>query len=272
TPRPVVKLRILASRTFASALALGTVLGFVVFATLFLLPLYMQDLLHWSALQTGLTLMPRALVMLVAFPVVGALYNRFSPRLFIGVGLALGGYSAFLMSRFTLQTGTVEILVPQILQGVGLACILTPLSTLALASVPRERMAEAAGLNNLSRQLGGSLGVAVFATLLGRFATQNRAALVHRVLAGDGGLRARLANVASYFWVRGAPSSVATARSLRRLDGNFDQQAMILAFEHAFEWACLLFLVSLPVLLLLRVPQAQAPSGGPLKKMEVGKK
>jgi MFS transporter, DHA2 family, multidrug resistance protein len=254
TPRPVVNLRVLASRGFASAVGIGTILGFVVFATLFLLPLYMQDLLRWSAMQTGLTLMPRALVMIVAFPLVGALYNRFSPRLFIGLGLGLGAYSAYLMSRFTLQTGTTEILIPQVLQGIALACILTPLSTLALASVARERMAEAAGLNNLGRQLGGSLGVAVFATLLGRFATESRAALVHRGLTGDSVLRARLAGVAQYFWSRGASSPLAVARSLGRLDGSFERQAMTLAFERAFQWGCVLFLVSWPLLLLLKVP------------------
>jgi len=255
TPRPAVDLRVLLGAPFASAVLIGGVVGFVVFATLFLLPLFMQDVLHYSPTQAGLMLMPRALVMLVAFPVIGALYRRVPPRLLIGAGLVLGAQSALLMSRFDADTGRAELVLPQVLQGLGLACILTPLSTLALLSVRREQVAAGAGLNNLVRQLGGSLGVAVIATLLVRFDAQTRASLVHNLVEGDLRLQQRVANVTEWFWSRGGVDATTAARqALDRLDGRLSEQVYVLAFERAFSWMFVLFMVLLPLLLVLREP------------------
>ena len=124
-------------------------------------------------------------------------------------------------------------------------------ATLALLAVRREQVAAAAGLNNLVRQLGGSLGIAVFASLVGRFTTQNRAAMVHNFMLGDSVLRQRLANVTAYFVSRGADGYVSSMQAIRRLDGRFQQQAYVIAFERAFGWTFVLFLSLLPLLLLL---------------------
>ncbi len=257
TPKPAVNLRVLDNGAFASAIFIGGVVGFVVFATLFLLPIYMQDILGYSATQTGLTLLPRALIMLVAFPIVGALYNKISPRVVIAVGLLLGAYSSVLMSQFDLDTGTLDIIIPQMLQGLAVACILTPLSTVALMHVSKERLGAAAGLNNLVRQLGGSLGVTVFATLVTRFDSQNREAMVHLLGTGDALLRQRLSGVAQYFWsLGGVDISVAAQRSLARLNGRFQEEMTVIAFEHSFAWAAVLFVLLLPLLMVLRSPNA----------------
>lgn len=255
TPRPAVDVRVLDNARFASAVVIGGVVGFVVFATLFLLPLFMQDVLHYSPTQAGLMLMPRALVMLVAFPLVGAIYNRVSPRLVVGIGLVLCAQSALMMARFDADTGRAELVIPQLFQGLGLACILTPLSTLALLSIRREQVAAGAGLNNLVRQLGGSLGVAVVASLLTRFDSQIRASLVHNLVAGDRVLQQRVANVTAWFWSRGdVDASTAARQALDRLDGRLAEQVYVLAFERAFAWMFVLFMVLLPLLYVLRQP------------------
>src|SRR5262249_19902807 len=155
------------------------------FSTLFLLPLYMQEFLGYTAMQTGLALMPRSFTMLVTIPIAGAIYNRTSPRVVVTFGMILGGITCIMMSRFTLQTSTQDILIPQMLQGVALACIFIPLSTVTLATIPRERMSDATGLNNLVRQLGGSFGVAIFASELGRYTREAKAALSAHVAVTD---------------------------------------------------------------------------------------
>jgi DHA2 family multidrug resistance protein len=248
--KPIVALRVLRNRSYTMGTLIGAVLGAVLFSTLFLLPVYMQDFLHYDATQTGLALMPRSLVMLVAIPIVGALYNKTSPRAVIAFGLLLGGYTCIQMSHFSLATSREEILIPQMLQGVALACIFIPLSTVALATIDRKRMSEATGLNNLVRQLGGSFGVAIFASLLGRYTNQAKSALGAHVTSADPAVMARLAMM-KHGLGSGVDAQTATDRALRLLDFQVSGQAAMLGFERAFFLGGLLFFVSIPMVLLL---------------------
>jgi len=248
--KPIVALRVLRNRSFTMGTLIGAVLGAVLFSTLFLLPVYMQDFLHYDAMQTGLALMPRSLVMLVTIPIVGWLYNKTSPRAVIAFGLLLGGYTCVQMSRFTLQTSREEILVPQMLQGVALACIFIPLSTVALSTIDRRRMSEATGLNNLVRQLGGSFGVAIFASMLGRFTSQAKVLLGAHVTASDPAVVERLRMMQRGLGA-GVDVNEAAQRALRVLDVTVSNQAAMLAFERAFFLGGVLFFVSIPMVLLL---------------------
>jgi DHA2 family multidrug resistance protein len=248
---PIVALGVLRDRSFSSGTLIGAVLGAVLFATLFLLPVYMQDFLGYDAMQTGLALMPRSLVMLVTIPIAGAIYNKVSPRLVIAFGLGLGGYTCLQMSRFSLLTSKEQILIPQMLQGVALACIFIPLSTIALSSIDRKRMSEATGLNNLVRQLGGSFGVAIFASLLGRFTNQARGALIAHVTVGQPAAQERF-QLMQRALGRGVDIQTAGERAVRGLDAIVQGQAAMLGFDRAFFLGGLLFVVSIPLVLLLR--------------------
>jgi DHA2 family multidrug resistance protein len=249
--KPAVNLRILKNRSLATGTVIGAALGAVLFSTLFLLPVYMQEFLHYDAMQTGLALMPRSLVMLVAIPIVGAIYNKTSPRVVIGFGLALGAFTCLMMSRFTLGTSREEILVPQMIQGVALACIFIPLSTVALATIDRKRMSDATGLNNLLRQLGGSFGVAIFASLLSRYTAEGRQALVAHVSAGDPGVAQRLAAMQGTFVRGGIDPVTAKMRAVGMLDGLVGVQSAMLGFDRAFFLSGLVFAASIPLVFLL---------------------
>jgi DHA2 family multidrug resistance protein len=202
-------------------------------------------------MQTGLALMPRSLVMLVTIPIVGALYNKTSPRLVIAFGLGLGAFTCFQMSRFTLTTSNEEILVPQMIQGVALACIFIPLSTVALATIDRRRMGDATGLNNLVRQLGGSFGVAIFAALLDRYTTEARQGLIAHVAVGDPVVYGRLSMMKAFFARGGGDVAAASQRALAMLDGQVGLQASMLGFDRAFFLAGLVFATSIPLVILL---------------------
>ncbi len=258
---PAVNLRVLKNRSLSTGTVIGAVLGAVLFSTMFLLPVYMQEFLRYDAMQTGLALMPRSLVMLVTIPIVGAIYNRTSPRLVIAFGLGLGAFTCFQMSRFNLQTSREQILVPQMIQGVALACIFIPLSTVALATIDRRRMSDATGLNNLVRQLGGSFGVAIFASLLGRFTIQAKAVLGTHVSMGDPGVYARLQAMQATFEASGIDAQTAAARALRMLDGQVGGQAAMLGFEKAFMLSGLIFLCSMPLVFLLEDGRHAAARG-----------
>jgi DHA2 family multidrug resistance protein len=263
--KPIVNLRVLKNRSLATGTAIGAVLGAVLFSTLFLLPIYMQEFLGYDAMQTGLALMPRSLVMLVTIPIVGAIYNKTSPRLVIAFGLGLGAFTCFQMSRFTLQTSNGEILIPQMIQGLALSCIFIPLSTVALATIERRRMSDATGLNNLVRQLGGSFGVAIFAALLDRYTIEARAGLVAHVPVGDPNVMQRLAGMQSMLMRSGIDPVNARQRALGMLDGMVDLQASMLGFDRAFFLAGLVFAVSIPLVILLDDGRADKKTGAAAK-------
>ena len=251
TDAPIVNLRVMNNRTFTTATIVGAALGAVLFSTLFLLPVFAQDFLGYDAMQTGLALMPRSLMLLVTMPLVGALYNRVSPRLFIVAGLALGGVTSILMSRFNLATTYNQILVPQLMQGAAMAVIFIPLSTVALSTIDRRVMGAATGLNNLVRQLGGSFGTAAFASSLGRFANEARMALVAHVTPGDPSVLARIASMQAGLAARGVDAGTARMQALRLIDGQVAREASVLGFERTFFWGAILFFASIPLVLLM---------------------
>ncbi|HVP14927.1 MAG TPA: DHA2 family efflux MFS transporter permease subunit, partial [Terriglobales bacterium] len=177
-PAPAVNLRLFRDPVFAA----GTFIGAIMFANLmsnmFLLPVYMQELLGFTALKSGVALMPRALVMMVATPIVGRLYNYVSPRLMIAVGVICVALGSIDMGHFTLQTSDVGIIRVLLLQGIGFSCLFVPLTTVALSHVHRTQLTDAGGLNSLVRQLGGSVGLAIYGQLLEQYTTRARDAML----------------------------------------------------------------------------------------------
>ena len=168
-PVPAVDLSLFKDRVFLSGTLIGAVMFAILMSITFLLPLFMQELLGFPALASGQALMPRALAMMVGIPLVGRLYNHVQPRILVIIGVLLVAFSAYLMSHYTLATSARSVVGAIIIQGLGFAAIFVPLTTVALASIPRYRLTDATGLNSLLRQIGGSLGLAAFATLLPHF-------------------------------------------------------------------------------------------------------
>jgi DHA2 family multidrug resistance protein len=249
---PVVNLRLFKDPVFASGTLIGAVMFAMLMANMFLLPIFMQELLGFTATQSGLNLMPRTLVMMMVVPIVGKIYNRVSPRLVIGIGVIAFAVGAFLMSHFTLETSPAGIFVSLVWQGFGFACIFVPLTTVALSKIPRDKLTDATGLNSLLRQVGGSIGLAIFATLLGRYATQGRASLRAHVSPYSLGAMQRLAAVQQGLMARGLDAASARAAAPGALAGAVAQQAMVLSFEKVFLLAGILFLAILPLLFFLK--------------------
>lgn len=264
TKRPAVDLRIMKNFTFTAGTIIGAILGVGLFASLFLLPQYMQLLLGFTATQSGLALMPRSLVMMAMMPVAGALYNRLGARIMITVGLIITTYSQWIMGHFTLQTGDHDILVPQMLQGVGFALIFVSLSTAALSTIERSKMTSATGLYNLIRQLGGSFGTAIVVTMLTRHIDQARSALVGNISVSNPNFVQQLDGMAAAFAHQGFSFSTARQMALEAIDGILSQQSAMLAYDHAFLWIGILFVVCLPLgLIMSGRPRGQAKGHRP---------
>jgi DHA2 family multidrug resistance protein len=252
-PVPAVNIRLFKDPLFTSGTLIGAVMFAILLSSMFLLPVFMQELLGFTAMQSGLALMPRTLVMMAVTPIVGRLYGKVSARLLIAIGVVLVAAGAIWVSRVTLQTTASGIIHPIMLQGIGFSFLFVPLTTAALSEIPRTKLADATGLNSLLRQVGASMGLAVFATLLSRHAAQARTAIVAHLTPDRPVVQERLAALVAGFQGRGLDPVSAREAALRALDGTVTQQAMVIAFERVLLLGGLLMLCVLPLLWFLTV-------------------
>jgi DHA2 family multidrug resistance protein len=231
-------------------------------ANMFLLPLFMQEILGFTATQSGISLMPRVLVMMLITPFVGRFYNKVPPRLVIGVGIVLVALGSINLGGLTLDSGLYDIVVAIMVQGVGFACLFVPLTTLALSRVPRHKLADAAGLNSLVRQVGGAIGLSIFATLLSNHSTTAQAGLAAQFGMTRPEVVERLSRVQAGLMANGMDLPHAHTAALRLMQGMVARQAMVLSFEWVFVLAGGLFLAVIPLLWFLKSVPSGAPAPG----------
>ncbi|HEX6836027.1 MAG TPA: DHA2 family efflux MFS transporter permease subunit, partial [Polyangia bacterium] len=251
---PAVNLSLFKDRTFLAGTLVGGVMFAMLMAVTFILPVFMQTLLGYDAMQSGMTLMPRSLVMFFVVPIVGRIYNKIQPRIVVGFGILCFTVSTWFMSHYTLETSEQQLLVPLIIQGVGFACLWVPLATVALSTIDRRKMADATGLNSLVRQIGGSLGLAIFATLMTRYPVQIKAAIGAHLTAGRPEVAQRLAAMTQLLIGKGYDAESARMAAQRALGGIVAKQAMMMTFEKMFLMAGVAFLFVLPLLYFLKSP------------------
>jgi DHA2 family multidrug resistance protein len=253
-----VNLRLFKDALFVSGTLIGAMMVAVLMAGMFLLPLFMQELLGFTATQSGVALMPRVLVMMVATPIVGRLYGRVPARLLIGLGVIGVSWGAWLLAHITLDTSRAGIVHAIVFQGLGFALLFVPLTTSALANVPRERLADATGLNSLLRQVGASIGLAAFATLLDRWGTHARGVLLTHLSPDRPEVQGRLAALVAGFTQRGLDPVSARDAALGALSGTVTRQAMVISFEQVFLLTGIVLLCTLPLLYFLKTSRAPA--------------
>ena len=266
---PVVNLRLFKDRVFLTGTMIGATMFAMLMANMFLLPLFMQELLGFTAMQSGMALMPRVLVMMITVPIVGRLYNRVSPRLFVGVGVLFFTAGAFQMSKFNMQTTSTGIIAAIAVQGIGFSCLFVPLTTVALSTIKRHQMTDATGLNSLVRQVAGSIGLAVFVTLLSRYMDVARTSVSSHVSAVSPVVFERLAMLKGGFIARGFDPYQANQSALTALDFGIRTQASVIAFDKIFILAGILFLIVLPLLLFLRIDRKAKGATAHAEPMEL---
>ena len=163
---PLVDLRLLKDRNFAIANLMMFIFGMGLFGSTFLLPLYLQDSLNYTAFQAGLVFIPIGIIQAIISPIAGQLTDKSNPKIPIIIGIIFTALSFFYYSFFSLLTPHSQIMLPLYFRGMGLGMIFIPLTAIALLEMPKAKMAQASGLFNTIRQVGGSFGVAIFGTLL----------------------------------------------------------------------------------------------------------
>jgi DHA2 family multidrug resistance protein len=263
TDRPAVDLRILKDLTFTSGTFIGGILGMGLFGTLFLLPLFLQQLLGYPAFDSGLALMPRSLAMAVTMPLAGRLYNRAGPRFLVFLGLAISALSFWDLSRLSLDVSFWDIVLPQFIQGVGFGSIFVALSTVALSAIGKSKMQAATGLYNVVRLVFGSIGLAIAATELDRGTVRYGAVLMRHVTEYSQTTLEWLGTLSKGMAAEGSDGFTARLQALGVINGEVTRQAMMIAFNRLFFMVCVLFVLAFPLVYLLREPanpKENAPS------------
>jgi len=255
---PVVDLRLFKEPTFAAGTIVGAIMFAMLMGSMFLLPVFTQEVLRFSATTSGIMLLPRTLAMMVASPIVGRLYNRVPPAAIVATGVVLFVIGSWDLSHITLATGTTTLIVPLAITGVGFACLFVPLTTAALTHIERHRLTDAAGLNAFFRQIGGSIGLTVFATLFSRYASEARAALSAHVSAFRPEAASYVAAVQGGLVSRGLEAGAAGKAALGVVAQKVAVQGTVLGFEKVFLLQGLAFLAVLPLLYFLRVGKRDA--------------
>ncbi|HYH01072.1 MAG TPA: DHA2 family efflux MFS transporter permease subunit [Terriglobales bacterium] len=252
TEHPIVDLRALRDRTFAAGVFLITMIGFILYASLVLLPIYLQTLLGYPAYDAGLALSPRGLGSLCAMPIVGILTSKIDARKLLAFGFTLGAWTMYDLSGLNLNAGYWDIFWPQVLQGVALSCMMIPLMAVSVNRISKEKMGNATSIFNLMRNIGGSFGIAIMSTFLARRNQFHQNRLIEQIHLGDIGTQQMLQGMKGWFMSQGADAWTASRRALAGMYGVVQKQAAMLSFVEAFWIMAVMFVAMLPLLFVLR--------------------
>src|SRR5215470_11400373 len=255
TSDPVLHLRVFKERTYATGVFLMTTLGFVLYGSLVLLPLFLQTVLGYPAIEAGIAMAPRGLGSFIAMPIVGFLTAKIDPRKMLSVGLIGGALTLFALGSLNLQVGYWDIFWPQFFQGLSMGLIFVPLTTVTMSLISREEMGNATSLFNLMRNMGGSVGIAAIATMLSRNTQTQYNILGAHVSAFDLQARSLLAQIRSAFMARGMDFTSASQAAYSALSGMVSQQAVMVAFVQLFRILALVFAVVVPLVFIMRRPK-----------------
>jgi DHA2 family multidrug resistance protein len=255
TDDPIVDLRVFKARSYAVGVFLMTIVGFVLYGSMVLLPIMLQTLLGYPPLQAGIAMAPRGIGSFFMMPMVGLMTGRFDPRKLLTLGLIVGGSTLLWLSRLNLQAGYWDIFWPQLIQGVGMSLLFVPLTTVSMDPIPRERMGYATSLFNLMRNIGGSIGIAMTGTMLARHNQAMTSLLGSHVTAYDPATQRMFSQLRAGFIASGADSGTATRRAYAALFGMVQQQATMVSFVGIFQLLGVMFLALIPLVLLMKRPR-----------------
>ena len=256
TKDPIVNLRVFANRNFAVGTALIAAMGLVLYGTTALLPLFLQTLLDYPALQSGLAVSPRGIGAVVSMIVVGRLIGKIDARYLIMIGFAGIGVSTYFLSDIDLQISIASIVWPLITSGLALGFVFVPLTVISMGTLRNEQLGNATGIYNLMRNVGGSFGIAAVTTMLARSAQVHQATMVQHLTPYDPVFQQRLSEIVTRM---SAQSDLITAsqQAYGAVYQTLVRQATLLAYIDNFRFLAFLCFLCVPAALLFKKVKAR---------------
>jgi DHA2 family multidrug resistance protein len=262
---PLIDLGLFRNFNFAWSNVLMFLFGFGMFGSTFLLPIYLQNSLGYTALQAGLVFLPVGLLQMIAAPLAGGFADRSNPKIPTVLGVTLMAFTFYQFGSLSLYSEKHEIMLPLYLRGIAMGTVLPPLMTLSISEISNRKIAQASGLINVIRQLGGSFGVAVFGTLLTRRTIYHAATYGEQIDSQSAAFRQTVMRLQSHALnATGGTAADAAARAKAQIGSFVANQAFIRAVDDVFLTAGVVILLGVVPVLFLRTHKrvSARPRGG----------
>jgi len=257
---PAVDFHLLKERNFLIATMTMFMLGVVLYGSTALLPIFLQTLLGYTALLSGLVLSPGGILVVILLPVVGKLLTHIESRWLVVFGLAVLSLSLFHMATFNLEVDFRTAMTARIYQSAGMAFLFVPINVMAFYFIPKEKINNATGIINLARNIGGSVGIAGVVTMLARRTQFHQAVLVSHMTPLDSAYRAMLGGAGQMLAARGSDPVLAAHQAQGLAYGVLMRHSTMLAFLDDFWLMAVVILAVIPFMFLMKKVQ---PHRGP---------
>ena len=255
---PIVQLHALSNRNLLFGTMIAGLYGVALYGVTVLMPLFLQTVLGYSALDSGLAVSPRGLGSLIAMIVVGFLANRIDSRILLAFGFAVFGGSALMLSDVNLAVSMRSVAWPNFINGFGGGFVFVPLTTMTMSLLRKQEIGNAAGIYNLIRNIGGSIGIAALTAFLVRGSQTHQDYLGAHLTAGSPTVSNLIAALSARFAALGADPVTAHREALGAVYSSLQQQAAVLAYADDFRRLGYLSLLCIPLVLLLKRPRHAA--------------
>jgi DHA2 family multidrug resistance protein len=254
---PIIDLRILLNRNFAVGTLLMTIVGVVLYGTIALLPLFLQTMLGYPAVQSGMAVSPRGIGSIISMVIIGRLVGRIDSRYLILFGFVVLAYSTWMFSDINLQISMGSIVVPSVISGLAMGFVFVPLTTTAMGTLPNEQIGNASGVFNLMRNTGGSIGIAAMTTLLARGAQVHQAALAANINPYNPVVQDRMRQMTGAMTARSGSATVGAQQAMGTVYGMLVRQSMVLSYIDNFRLLAFLCALCIPATFLFKRVKAR---------------
>lgn len=259
--KPVIKLRLLLNKSYSAVILIIMVIGIVLYSILYILPQFLVNIAGYNSQQSGQVLFLSGIPAFMMMPILPKLL-KLNLRMVVIVGLVCFAASCFLDTHLTAQSAGGDFTVSQLLRGIGQVCAFMPLNQASVGAVSREEAPDAAGLYNMARNLGGSIGLAILGVFIDRQSANHIQAIGASVTANSTIAQARLAQQSAALAAQSGDLNYGHMQAMRALAGTVQQQAMVITYSEAFFVLGVCLTCMIPLAFLLKAPKpGQSPMG-----------
>jgi DHA2 family multidrug resistance protein len=251
---PIVNLRVLKDGNLRIGTIMTFIMGFGLYGSTFIIPIYTQSVLGFTATDAGLLLIPSSITTGIMMPFIGKMLQNGVPQKY----LVTGGFTIFFIYSLwmylimTPDTGAEHFFWPLVVRGIGLGLLFVPITTLSLSTLKGKDIGDGAAFTGMTRQLGGSFGIAIITTFIARWTQQHRVDLLPNITAVDFNVQQRLHGLQQLFISKGYAINEALNKAYKMLDYTVNRQATVLSYMDVFIFLGVLFLLCVPFVLLIK--------------------
>jgi DHA2 family multidrug resistance protein len=253
-----VELRVLNNPNLRVGTILSFIMGFGLYGSTFIIPLYTQSILGWTAQQAGMLMVPAAITTAFMMPLIGNLLQKGFPQQYLVAGgmILFAVFTIWSFFILTPDTNADNFFWPLIVRGIGMGMLFIPITTLSLSSLKGQQIGQGAAFTGMMRQLGGSFGIALITTFMARQNMQHRSDLVSKLDTNNPAVTQRVEGMQHSFVGKGMDPATALKSAYSALDHAVTKQAAVLSYMDVFIYLGVMFLICVPFVLLVKGKKA----------------